>query len=223
MDEDHKLHSLQDLKAVKQALAAEHERAAQEREQRAQAERRKRANHTVFTQAMAGVQPLVTQQRVARTPPSPEPIPHQRQRDDAAVLHESLSDEFDTSTLLSVDGLLSFTRPGIGQDVAPKLRRGDWAVQAQLDLHGLRRDEARDALGAFLHQARTDGLRCVRVVHGKGLGSPGGVSVLKTKVHGWLIQKKEVLAFTQAKPTQGGAGALLVLLAPPDHPAHARS
>lgn len=217
-----KLHSLQDLKAVKQTLAAEHEREAEARQQRAREERRKRANHGVFAQAMQGVQPLAAPARVAQVPPAPQPVPRQRRRDDAAVLQESLSDEFDASTLLSVDGLLSFTRPGIGPDVAHKLRRGDWAVQAQLDLHGLRRDEARAALSAFLHQAQQGGLRCVRVVHGKGLGSPGGVPVLKDKVHGWLIQKNEVLAFAQAKPTQGGAGALLVLLAPPARPARTK-
>ena len=96
-----------------------------------------------------------------------------------------------------------------------RLRRGHWAVQGQIDLHGLRVDEAREALGAFVRDAVRAGLRCVRVVHGKGLGSPGRAPVLKAKVHGWLIQKKEVLAFVQAKPLEGGAGALLVLLAQP--------
>ncbi|MBU6503950.1 MAG: Smr/MutS family protein, partial [Burkholderiales bacterium] len=62
--------------------------------------------------------------------------------------------------------------------------------------------------------ARQQGLRCVRVVHGKGLGSPGKTPVLKSRVHGWLIQKSEVLAFVQARPAQGGAGALVVLLQP---------
>jgi DNA-nicking Smr family endonuclease len=217
-----KTHSLQDLKALKDQIAAEHTREAQAREQRTRDERRQRANHAVFAEAMQGVQPIHVPTRVTRRPPAPQPIPHQRQRDDAAVLHESLSDEFDTSTLLSVNGLLSFSRAGIGPDVAHKLRRGDWTIQAQIDLHGLRREEAREALSTFLHQAQAGGLRCVRVVHGKGLGSPGGVPVLKSKVHGWLIQKKEVLAFTQAKPTQGGAGALLVLLAPPPHATHAK-
>jgi len=101
--------------------------------------------------------------------------------------------------------------------VAARLRRGHWAVQAQIDLHGLRRDEAREALGQFLRDAQRAGLRCVRVVHGKGLGSPGRTPVLKDKVHGWLIQKNQVLAFVQARPLDGGAGALLVLLATTTH------
>ena len=146
----------------------------------------------------------------APAPAAPEP--RQRQRDEQAVLREAISDEFDASTLLQVDEHLSFRRPGIGPDVAARLRRGHWAVQGQIDLHGLRTDDAREALGQFLREAQRAGWRCVRVVHGKGLGSPGKAPVLKGRVHGWLVQKKEVLAFVQARPLEGGAGALLVLL-----------
>ena len=94
-----------------------------------------------------------------------------------------------------------------------RLRRGQWTIQRQLDLHGLRRDAARDALAAFIRQAERDGLRCVRVVHGKGHGSPGREPVLKDKVKRWLVQKSQVIAFTQASAADGGHGALLVLLA----------
>ena len=128
------------------------------------------------------------------------------------MLREALSDEFDVSTLLETDAQLSFRRPGIGPDVTRKLRRGEWSIQRELDLHGLRIDDAREALGGFIREAFKQGLRCVRVVHGKGLGSPGKTPVLKSRVQGWLIQKNEVLAFVQAKPAEGGAGALLVLL-----------
>ncbi len=107
---------------------------------------------------------------------------------------------------------MSFRRPGIGNDVTRKLRRGDWTIQGQVDLHGLRSDEARDALGQFIRDAMRMGWRCVRVVHGKGLGSPGKAPVLKSKTQKWLVQKNEVLAFVQAKPAEGGAGALVVLL-----------
>jgi len=93
-----------------------------------------------------------------------------------------------------------------------KLRRGHWALQGQLDLHGLRRDQAREALAAFLRQARRQGLRCVRIIHGKGHGSVNKEPVLKQKVRNWLAQKEEVLAFCQARPDEGGAGALVVLL-----------
>lgn len=211
-------HSLQDLSALKKDLADQRAQAAAAAHERAQAAQRAQAGHALFARAMNGVQPLQAPRRATSKPPAAAPLPLQRQRDNAAVLQESLSDEFDVSTLLRVDGYLSFVRPGIGPDVPADLRRGRWAIQAQVDLHGLRREEARTALSAFLRDARAGGLRCVRVVHGKGLGSPGGVPVLKDKVHGWLIQKKDVLAFVQARSSQGGAGALLVLLAPPAGP-----
>ncbi len=93
-----------------------------------------------------------------------------------------------------------------------KLRRGDWRLQGQIDLHGLRREDARQALADFIREAHKSGWRCVRVVHGKGLGSPGKTPVLKNRVNSWLVQKKEVMAFAQARPADGGAGALVVLL-----------
>lgn len=127
-------------------------------------------------------------------------------------MQEAISDEFDVSTLLDTDEHLSFRRHGIGADVTRKLRRGDWSIQRQLDLHGLRQDEARDKLGQFIREAHKQGIRCVRVVHGKGLGSPGKTPVLKSRVQTWLVQKNEVLAFVQAKPADGGAGALVVLI-----------
>ena len=117
-------------------------------------------------------------------------------------------------TLLHTDETLSFRRPGVGPDVAYKLRRGKWSIQRQIDLHGLRRDDAREALSIFIREAHKHGIRCVRVVHGKGLGSPGKAPVLKHRVHSWLVQKNEVLAFVQARPAEGGAGALVVLLIP---------
>jgi DNA-nicking Smr family endonuclease len=98
--------------------------------------------------------------------------------------------------------------------VLQRLRKGEWAIQRQLDLHGLRSDEARDTLSGFIREAYKHGIRCVRVVHGKGLSSPGKTPVLKGKVRNWLVQKNEVLAFVQARPMEGGAGALVVLLQP---------
>ncbi|HVL74381.1 MAG TPA: Smr/MutS family protein, partial [Noviherbaspirillum sp.] len=92
------------------------------------------------------------------------------------------------------------------------LRRGHWVIQGQLDLHGMRRDEAREALGEFLRNAVKRGIRCVRIVHGKGLGSVNKEPVLKNKVRSWLVQKDEVMAFCQARGDEGGAGAVVVLL-----------
>ena len=114
--------------------------------------------------------------------------------------------------LFRSDDELSYRRPGIGTDVTRKLRKGHWSLQGQIDLHGLRSDEAREALAQFIRDAHKRGWRCVRVVHGKGLGSPGKTPVLKAKVQRWLVQKSEVMAFVQAKAAEGGAGALVVLL-----------
>jgi len=212
-----KAKSLQELKQLRAQLAEAEARAAQAAAERARAQHKAQAEQALFARAIGPTQPLRPHGRVVHAPPPVAPEPLQRQRDEQAVLREAISDEFDASTLLHTDEHLSFHRPGIGPDVTARLRRGHWAVQGQIDLHGLRTDEAREALGQFLRDAQRAGLRCVRVVHGKGLGSPGRAPVLKAKVHGWLIQKNQVLAFVQAKPLEGGAGALLVLLAATTH------
>ena len=106
----------------------------------------------------------------------------------------------------------TFVRPGLGTDVPGRLRRGQWSVQAELDLHGLTTDEAHDALSDFIVDSRTRRFRCVRVIHGKGLTSPNKEPVLKGKVRRWLAHWDEVLAYTEAPRHAGGSGALLVLL-----------
>ena len=208
-----KVRSLAELGALKRALqAAEREAAAAAA--RAEAElARLRRERDLFALSVGPVVPLRPVTRAPASRARPHPIPRQRERDEAAVLAESISDEFDVESLLDTDEALSFRRRGVGPEVVRKLRRGVWAIQAQLDLHGARRDEAREQLGAFLRDAVRAGLRCVRVVHGKGLGSPGRQPVLKAKVQRWLAQSAEVIAFAQASGPQGGAGALVVLLA----------
>ena len=210
-----KLHALDELGEFRRALlqarldAAERARLATER---AALETRERE---LFTRSVGPVAPLrrAAQRHQRHAPPAP--VPRQRERDEAAVMREAISDEFDVESLLETDDALSFRRRGIGPEVVAKLRRGVWAIQAQCDLHGLRRDEAREQLAEFLRESGRSGHRCVRVIHGKGLGSPGREPVLKGKVKSWLVQKSEVIAFTQARASEGGAGALLVLLAPP--------
>jgi DNA-nicking Smr family endonuclease len=206
--------SLQDLAAMRKHLADEDKRRQELAAVRAEAQHKVDADNNLFQRAAGTVQRLPAHGRVHHVPAPPAPIPAQRQLDDQRVLHESISDEFDASTLLEVDDAMSFRRPGIGIDVARKLRRGHWSIQSEIDLHGLRREDAREALASFLREASRQGLRCVRVVHGKGLGSPGKTPVLKGKVHSWLVQKNEVLAFVQARADEGGAGAVVVLLKP---------
>lgn len=203
---------LADLYSLRDSLA----HAAREREAKAKSEReareRERREANVFRDAVGEVLPLRTHSRVEHAREPHAPLPQQRLQDDARVLTESMSDQFEIDSLLHADESLSWCAPGIGHDVLRKLRGGVWKLQAELDLHGLRVDEARDEIGQFLRDAAKRGLRCVRVIHGKGLGSKDRQPVLKTKVRRWLSQREEVIAFCQARPADGGAGALLVLL-----------
>lgn len=207
-----KVNSFSDLKVVKQEIAAQAAERAQLAAEKRLLQQQKDAEDNLFIRAAGTVKPLPDKRTALLKKERKIPTTLQYQRDEKAVLKEALSDEFDVSTLLETDEHLSFRRPGIGTDVTHKLRRGDWSIQRQLDLHGMRRDDAREALGHFIRQAHKHGIRCVRVVHGKGLGSPGKAPVLKNRVHSWLVQKNEVLAFVQAKPADGGGGALVVLL-----------
>ena len=199
-----KSRSLQDLAGMKKTLADQAAREAAEAAERLAAERRATAERNLFQRAIGAVQPLTPQPRVLLTGEPAPPLAFQQKIDESNVLRESLSDDTDDE--------LSYRRSGIGTEVTQKLRKGHWSLQGQLDLHGLRSDEAREALGQFIRDAYKRGWRCVRVVHGKGLGSPGKTPVLKSKVQRWLVQKNEVLAFVQAKGPEGGAGALVVLL-----------
>lgn len=209
-----KIKTLADLKQVKAAIDAQAAREAAAAAQRAQEAKRQAAQRNLFQAAIGQVQRLPDKGVVSLRPTPPPPIAQQRALDEAAAYQEAMSDEVDVASLLDTDDGLSFRRPGVGVDVTHNLRKSKWATQRQVDLHGLRSDEAREALGQFLREAHQQGIRCVRVIHGKGLGSPGKVPILKEKVQRWLVQRTEVLAFVQAPPAQGGAGALLVLLQP---------
>jgi len=207
-----KVKTLTDLKVVKKAIAEQARQRVAQASAQAKAVKQAASDKDLFIRAAGAVKPLPDKRRVLHKPERKMPVAMQYQHDEKAVLKEAISDEFDVSTLLEVDEHLSFRRPGIGPDVTRKLRRGDWSIQRQLDLHGLRRDDARERLSIFIREAFQQGIRCVRVIHGKGLGSPGKAPILKSRVHSWLVQKNEVLAFVQAKPADGGAGALVVLL-----------
>lgn len=209
-----KLKSLKDLQHIQQKLVEQQKVAAAQEAARQEAERRAHAERTLFVRAAGQVQPIRRHGRVELATDQPPPLPVQQQLDNQRVLQEAISDEFDAATLLDIDDALSFRRPGVGTDVTRKLRKGEWSIQGEIDLHGLRREDAREALGGFIREAHRRGWRCVRVVHGKGLGSPGKTPVLKGKVQSWLVQKNEVMAFVQARADEGGAGALVVLLKP---------
>lgn len=207
-----KLHSLQDLRSLQRELALRRRLAEEQAEREAAAARLREREARLFELSVGPVTPLPPSQRVVHSLAQPEPEPRQREADEQLALRQALSDDFDVDSLLETDETLSFRRPEISTEAVRKLRRGHWSLQAQIDLHGLRRDQAREALGQFIHDSAKRGLRCVRVVHGKGNGSPGREPILKSRVRRWLVQKQEVLAFVQARASDGGAGALMVLL-----------
>ena len=199
---------------IKQLKKAEAEQRENERRQ-AEARQRAAREAQLFMREVADATPIATGGRIALDRQRPPPLPRQRERDEKAVMDESLSDEIDIERFLDTDDSLSWRREGIGADVVRRLRRGEWTVRGQIDLHGLRVDEARSALVAFLSDASKNEWRCLRVIHGKGLGSPSREPVLKNKVRKWLAQRADVLAFCQARPNDGGSGALIVLLRAP--------
>ena len=208
-----KVRSFAELAALRDALARAEREAAARAEQERQRLARERVERELFAHSVGPVVPLPECGLAELNRPRPEPHPRQREADERAALKEALSDEVDIESLLLTDDGLSYRRPGIDADVVTRLRRGQWAQQGQIDLHGLTRDEAREALAGFIRECHRRGMRCLRVVHGKGHGSPGKQPVLKAKVQRWLAQRNEVIAFAQASGPQGGAGALVVLLA----------
>jgi len=166
----------------------------------------------LFREAVKDVAPLRRRERVEHQPERPPPVPLQRIQDELQVLKDSLSDAPPPEMELESGEVLSFVREGMSPQVLRRLRAGFWAVQGEIDLHGLRTEEARPLLVEFLDHAVKRGARCVRVIHGKGRGSRNREPVLKPRVASWLIQRKEVVAFCEARPESGGSGAMMVLL-----------
>lgn len=168
---------------------------------------------SLFRRAVGPVQPLsesVPRALIEKT--QPLPLPRQSALDDAAALRESQTAPFSIEDRIGSGEESAFLRPGLPRRVLTDLRRGRWVAQRALDLHSMNRDEARDAVAGLLAHSLERGIRCVRVIHGKGHGSPGRMPVLKHLLRGWLIQRNEILAFCQAPPRDGGGGALLILL-----------
>ena len=193
------------IKAQKAQLAVE--KAAKE----FLAENPPKPAENLFLQAVQGARPLnITVPYSEKT--YPKPIARQFLRDEQQALADSLSDDFYPAHELESGEELLYLRTGQSPDVLSKLRRGHWVIQAQIDLHGLISDEAREYVAGFLNHCKKSNIRCVRIVHGKGLGSRNREPVLKHKLRNWLMQKDEVIAYAQAKPEDGGSGAVIVLL-----------
>lgn len=211
-----------DLKSFRDRLKEEERVRAIEQAEREKRERIARERAIEFRSAMEGVRKMPESNRYVYRPVQEAMLreqpgkkrPLSQEEDDALVLRQSLSDGFDVDGLLDDDPTLSWTQDGVGPDVVKKLRKRHWAVQDELDLHGMTVDAARGQLGDFVRRALRRGVRCVRIIHGVGYGSPGGQPVLRSVVHSWLVQLDDVVAFCVAGRADGGNGALIVLLKP---------
>ena len=207
-----------DLKSLSKQLKEQAETRAAAEAERVKREKVQAAEANIFQSSMGGIQRMPASDRYvppsvpkAVAPAQPAKRKLTQAEDDALVLQESLSDLFEVDHYLEDDPALNYLAPGVGAAVQKKLRKGHWPIQDELDLHGMNRDQARDALGAFLTRASQRNHRCVCVIHGRGFGSRGQEPVLKSMVHSWLVQKG-VVAFCQARNHEGGEGALIVLL-----------
>ncbi len=165
-----------------------------------------------FRREMEGVESISPHGRVVHDQPRLPPLPLSLMRDEREVILESMHDPIRWDEDAEQDQDNSYVRPGLSRQTLRRLRRGEWHIQAELDLHGLTKVEARRELAEFLHECKRRGSRCVRIIHGKGLRSPNKEPVLKVHVRHWLTQRDEVLAFVSARPVDGGDGAVVVLL-----------
>jgi DNA-nicking Smr family endonuclease len=156
----------------------------------------------------AGKVRRVESDRVSHELSRPHPLPRRRDEAESSTAEMLPDSPFGDST----QGALFFARPGVQRKVIRNLRRGQFRIEDQLDLHGMTVSKASDALAAFLSECAERQRRCVRIIHGKGLGSSGRRPLIKESVDRWLRLRKEVVAFCSAQPGDGGTGAIYVLL-----------
>ena len=165
----------------------------------------------LFREAMSDVKPIKARARVPAVRRKPPARARFSAADRALVLVESLQGLGD-GEIMDTGDEIQFRRPGVQDGVLRKLKRGEYRVEEVCDLHGLRVDEAKAALREFLADSLAHNLRCVRIIHGKGMGSGPKGPVLKVAVNMILRKTAPVLAFTSARRVDGGTGAINVLL-----------
>jgi DNA-nicking Smr family endonuclease len=172
----------------------------------------------LFLTEMAGVQRLDPVARERASAPPPPPAKPRAARDDEAEAYARLCDLVEGDgpfDIADTQEYIEGTAPGIDRRLLRRLRHGEYAVQAHVDLHGLTTDEAKVRVQAFVQAARTASQRCVLIVHGRGLNSKDHIPVLKERLQVWLTRgrlARQVLCFATARPCDGGAGAVYVLL-----------
>jgi DNA-nicking Smr family endonuclease len=168
------------------------------------------AEVNAFREAVRDVKPLLQDPPAAGLAPSK---PRARPRKPAGVDRDELMPLIDAPPVGDISSAaLSFQRAGVRSQVMRRLRRGLYPTEDELDLHGLNQATARDQLAAFIARNRDSGHRCVRIIHGKGYRSGARGPVLKSAVNLWLRRHIDVIAFTSARPIDGGTGALYVLI-----------
>lgn len=167
----------------------------------------------LFEKAMRDVLPLKKKNKNKHTSDNqkPKPIPKKFLEDEKEALIETLSNDFESLEYFLLQEELHYLKKGHSPDIVKKLRQGFWKVQGAIDLHGLTSIEAKNELTNYISHCKANNIRCIRIIHGKGLNSINKEPILKNKVKKWLMQKEEVICFVQAKNNEGGSGALKVL------------
>jgi DNA-nicking Smr family endonuclease len=165
----------------------------------------------LFKRSVADARPLQAEDRVPAPKNKPPPRAAFTRADEQAALDDSLDIDIDEMERANAESM-HYRRPHVGKRTMRKLARGKYAVQAEIDLHGMTVAEARPRLADFIDYCAKQHLLCVRVVHGKGHGSGQRGPVLKNAVNRWLRKWDVVLAFVSARQVDGGTGAVYVLL-----------
>jgi len=165
----------------------------------------------LFRGAVAGARELPPKPDIAKRPP-PKPKVSFFSTDKEVALKEYPNNFDQVDQNLEASDYISFSRPGVQHAVLRKLRRGQYAIQADIDLHGLTRINAKHYVSEFLVDCQRRGIRYLRIVHGKGQRSPNGRGILKDALVGWLSQRDDVLAFCSAPDREGGTGAIYLIL-----------
>ncbi len=164
----------------------------------------------LFRSAVGKIKPL-KQDNIVLNKSKPSATPTRIEEDDRPAMQTLVDSEYDQNLLERGDELL-FCNPGVQKQTLRKLRRGQFNIEEELDLHGLTVEMARTELSNFLADCHMHSLRCVRIIHGKGIGSENKQPIIKNKVNNWLRQRNDVLAFCSALQNDGGTGAIYCLL-----------
>lgn len=166
-----------------------------------------------FADLVKGVRPLHSDHsnRTEDSTPKPSALPLETMKDHGRVLEESLDTSLEFEDMQPGDSL-SFRNDRVRKNAFRKLKKGQYSIGAELDLHGLTIAQAKLALVGFIQSSREKNIRCVRIIHGKGHGSSNQGPKLKPMVNRWLQKREEILAFCSARPVDGGTGAVYVLL-----------